>query len=176
MNEATLDQRFDRGYEPLSTLLHEIKPGIYSFFEADYKNHGILAVTVHLLDKPYTTDGDRKNLESFILNHDGSIINTVQPQSLESTAEFYLSLGRTQDVYFVVTNKMNWDPLEISWDDVIEFIRRFSQNEILLLGGFLLVYHSGWTDEGEPGCLPQTAAILESQGNLSPKILHHLSY
>ena len=183
-------------------LLKRIERGIYSpnGYNPDNRGRSILAVHPYY-ELPYDKnilkaelENDREHglptnilllekyrylckLEEVIKNHGGPIINLEEYSKANKTARHYLSLGRTEDTYFIKTVNGGIAPKVLSWEEIVDFLVKFNGNSIGLLGGQL------GDDSESPGCLGFTVQkiyeineTLPLENRLQLEILESLTF
>ena len=112
--------------------LREIRKGIYSLDDYDPEQENPL-VLVH----PYCLfHGDPccvENTRKFLREYEGPIITIEYLNRLRTTAKPIKDIGITKGRYFIAGIP---DPVEISWDEAVEFITSFEGRPIKMAGGY----------------------------------------
>ncbi|MBI2135245.1 hypothetical protein HYU09_04600 [Candidatus Woesearchaeota archaeon] len=153
--------------------LEQISTGIYSMVPYNFRNGQTLSIVVHpfyyiKLDNPHF---DRmpyvKNLARFVRRFNGTVITLEAESKLEATANYYKSLGATQNRLFIKTAESFLFFSEIEYEKFIQLVVGFKK-PILMAGGYLKqVVESGWGyDVGieTNGCLGYLIEMLEENG------------
>lgn len=115
-------------------------------------------VAVH----PYFTwvpGGYEQRLEEFVRKYGGPIITLEEEDTMDRTAARFISYEGPGARFFVKTRKANPTPVEITWTDVVDFLKRFEYTDIDLVGGYRNTPHLSL--EQSMGCLGFTQRVLQ---------------
>jgi len=124
-------------------MLQEIRKGVYAFEKTPLET-GQPVMAVHPYYPNYWTrlrlsPDYCTRFEQLVKSNDGPLVTLERPQELYSTADRYMRLGR-QNGYFIMTKYETLmgapvDPLELSWQELAEFLMEFDAEKIKMVGG-----------------------------------------
>lgn len=151
-------------YEGLS----QVATGIYSYAMQRIAIEDDVAVVVH----PFYLQSESVsnylyNLDRFIPSFKGTMIVIESYESMKTTSRRIMSLGRTNETFFVPSKLYSPFPEEITWDGLAAFLKNEGISNVRLVGG----YYRG-TNEG---CLGVTEYELGSRG-ISGQVMEGLVF
>lgn len=159
--------------------LKRIKAGLYSLNGEPVLDNNLL-VAVHpyfleyneSLERKYKTRRMKKRISKindFIIKYPGPKIILEEESSINKTIEKYLQYQELKNLFFIVTQEGNPDPLDnsISYQTMLDYFEDMSKGKkIILIGGF------NW---GKEGCLGDVKKNLIKRG-LEYKVIRRLTF
>ncbi len=154
--------------------LHQILKGIYSLDDRirDIGKPPVVAVHPYFFEYKgeKVSDEYEANLRVLIQQYQGPIITLEEYSHFHHTVRKFLALGRMSQSYFIKTDILEPETLEISWQGFFRFLRRFETSPCWLMGG------NYWKKMIPPGgCLGCTAEEFEKE-NIDCAILKETVY
>ncbi len=148
-------------------MLQSIRKGVYAFENTPLKK-GQLVMAVHPYFPNYWTrlrlsPDYFTRFSQLVRSHEGPLVTLERPHELHSTADHYTGLGR-QNGYFIMTKHETImgspaKPLELSWQELAEFLMEFEPDKIKMIGGQFIegIYAMS-------GCVGEAATRLAEAG------------
>ena len=158
--------------------LIEIRPSIYSWEDRidSTKNATLLVHPFYIqYNHPEEYSGNERyfwHLNNFLRQHTGPIITLEERKMLRKTEKKFKSLRPFKNSFFIPTSIASPDPIDITWDELSDFLKEFDIDTLELTGGYYTILVEGRLFRG---CLGVAEYELNRR-NIPTRVIKELTF